>query len=69
MQILDVLDQIAERARHLPDAVPVEAVIRVRFVRRRGSVETLVDLSDGRTHRRGRGHGTTPESSLLDAVA
>lgn len=69
MQILDVLDQIAERARRCPREVPMEAVIRVRFVRRGGRVETDIRLSDGRRSRRGRGEGPTPERALLDAVA
>ncbi|NMC71771.1 MAG: hypothetical protein GYA57_17120 [Myxococcales bacterium] len=69
MQILDILEAIGERARALPETVPLEAVVRVRFVRRHGEVRADVRLSDGRrTHRRA-GRGATSREALLDAVA
>jgi len=69
MQILDVLEAIGERARSLPEAVPLEAVVRVRFVRRHGTVVAEVRMSDGRRHYRRNGRGTTSHDALLDAVA
>jgi hypothetical protein len=69
MQILDVLEAIGERARALPEAVPLEAVVRVRFVRRHGKVVAELHMSDGRRQYRRNGHGATSHDALLDAVA
>jgi hypothetical protein len=69
MQIIDVLEAIGERAKALPDSVPLEAVVRVRFVRRRGHVEADVQMSDGRRSYRRNGRGATSHEALLDAVA
>jgi hypothetical protein len=69
MQIIDILEALGDRARSLPDSAPLEAVLRVRFVRRRGRVETEVRLSDGRVTWRGRGRGATPHEALEEAVA
>jgi hypothetical protein len=69
MQIIDVLEAIGESARGLPDAVPLEAVVRIRFVRRGGRVETDVRLSDGRRRYRRTGRGVTSRDALFDAVA
>jgi hypothetical protein len=69
MQLIDVLEAIGERARVLPDSVPLEAVVRVRFVRRRGRVEADLQLSDGRRSYRRSGRGPTSHEALLDAVA
>ena len=69
MQIIDVLEAVGEQARRLPDQVPLEAVVRVRFVRRRGVIEADVRLSDGRRSYRRTGRGVTSREALLDAVA
>ena len=69
MQILDVLEAMGERAGVLPDEVPMEAVVRVRFLRRRGVVEADVRLSDGRRSYRRTGRGVNSREALLDAVA
>jgi hypothetical protein len=69
MRILDILEAIGERARALPETVPLEAVVRVRFVRRHGEVRADVRLSDGRRTCRRVGRGATSREALLDAVA
>ncbi|MBI5487707.1 MAG: hypothetical protein HY907_11515 [Deltaproteobacteria bacterium] len=69
MQIIDVLEAVGERAKALPEDMPLEAVVRVRFLRRRGVIEADVRLSDGRRSYRRTGRGVTSREALLDAVA
>ena len=69
MQIIDILEALGEKVRTLPDSVPLEAVVRIRFVRRHGRVEADVRLSDGRRSVRRSGRGPTSHEALLEAVA
>jgi hypothetical protein len=68
MSILEVLESLGEAALGLPESEAREAVVRVRFVRRRGAVVADLRLSDGRRTWRRAARGVNSHDALRKAV-